>query len=60
MQEKIDKARKMISAWAVDVNRLRQLSEATGYTQVELLHEALNLIEQKLNDKEGVRDASRA
>jgi hypothetical protein len=52
MQDKIDKARKNIAAWAVDVDRLKCLSELTGYTQVELLHEAIRLVEEKLNSEE--------
>ena len=53
MNEKIDKARKMISVWAVDADRLKQLSEVTGYTQVELIHEAMRLMEEKLGEKKG-------
>jgi predicted DNA-binding protein len=53
MNEKIDKARKMISVWAVDADRLKQLSEVTGYTQVELVHEAIRLVEEKVGDQKG-------
>jgi predicted DNA-binding protein len=47
MPEKMDKARKLVSAWAITANRLRQLSETTGKTQVELLHEAIQLLADK-------------
>jgi len=59
MQEKIDKARKMISAWAIDADRLKQLSEVTGSTQVELLHEAIRLVEEQLSEKERTNHVSR-
>lgn len=58
MNKNIDKARKMISVWAVDADRLKQLSEVTGSTQVELVHEAIRLVEEKVGDQKGERHVS--
>jgi predicted DNA-binding protein len=46
--EKIDKARKSVALWAEDVTRLQHLSARTGRTQVELLHQAIKELDQKL------------
>jgi hypothetical protein len=52
MLEKIDKARKLVSVWAITANQLRQLSDSTGKTQVELMHEAIQLLEDKQRHQE--------
>jgi predicted DNA-binding protein len=48
MVEKIDKARKAIALWAEDATRLQRLSARTRRTQVELLHQAIKELDQKL------------
>jgi hypothetical protein len=45
MTEKIDKAKKYVSVWAVSADRLKRLSDETHMTMVELFHEALQLLE---------------
>jgi predicted DNA-binding protein len=52
MPQKMDKARKMIALWAEDANRLKRLSDHTGRTQVELIHEAIVELERILNSEE--------
>jgi predicted DNA-binding protein len=53
MPDKIDKARKYLALWAEDADRLKQLSQQTGRTQVELLHEAIgNLARYLVTKKE--------
>ena len=52
MQEKIDKARKHVAVWAVSADRLKHLSDETGYTMVELFHQALKLLEDHIHEQE--------
>jgi hypothetical protein len=39
-----DKARKSIAAWGVTADLLKNLSEFTGRSQIELLHQAVNAL----------------
>ena len=48
MAKGIDKARKYLAVWGEDADRLKALSQHTGRTQVELLHEAIIALEQHL------------
>ena len=43
MLTKVNKARKHVSLWTDDADELKALSDATGRTQVQLLHEAILL-----------------
>jgi predicted DNA-binding protein len=51
MAKDIDKARKYLALWGEDADRLKQLSQETGRTQVELLHEAILTLQRHLMAK---------
>jgi hypothetical protein len=57
MPEKIDKAKKYVSIWAVSADRLKRLSDETGTTMVELFHQALQLLEEHYHADEQAVDA---
>ena len=41
MLQKLNKARKQVTLWSDDADQLKALSDATGQSQIELLHQAL-------------------
>jgi hypothetical protein len=57
MDTVIEKARKYIGIWADDGKRLKQMSEQTGRTQVEIVHAALVAYERQLATEKEDKDA---
>lgn len=48
MKLKMDKARKQLSIWGETAARLKALSEQTGESQTELIHQAVLALEYRL------------